>query len=362
MPIRVLYTINNLNTAGMKLVVADLVKRLDRSKFVPIVVVNKKTNSSLERELENICEVIQIPLRIPRRPRFAFPLSVLKTVKQLRGLADIAHSFDYSSDWTEGLAMKLAGIPWGVVKTNLFWDERKWWLKCALAHKIVCLSQAQVQVMKRWVHKITVIPTGVDIEKFQNAQPARREQFGLNSSDIVLVSVAHLVPVKGHPDLIRAFAIVKNELPNLKLLLIGDGEPDYVCELKNLVTHLGLKGRVIFGGKSDHVPSILKMCDGKILASQKEAFGAALVEAMAASLPVIATRSGGPEEIVVDGETGWLVNAGDPEALAEAIRDFYNNPQKRHRFGQAGFERAQKLYNVDLMVQRYEALYAEVLK
>lgn len=362
MPKRVLYTINNLNTAGMKLVVADLVRHLDRSRFIPMVAVNSKTGSPLERELEEICEVVQIPLRIPRRPRFAFPFNVLRTVKQLRGIADIAHSFDYASDWTEGLAMKLAGIPWVMVKTNLFWDERKWWLKCAFAHKIVCLSCAQVQVMKRWAHKITVIPTGVEIEKFQSAKPACREQYGLNNDDIILVSVAHLVPVKGHPDLINAFAIVKDELPNLKLLLIGDGEPDYVQELKNLVKHLGLQGRVIFGGKSDNVPSILKMCDGKVLATRREAFGAALVEAMAAGLPVIATRSGGPEEIVVNGETGWLVDAGKPEALAEAIRDFYNNPYKRRRFGQAGFHRAQKFYDVNLMVRRYEALYDEILK
>lgn len=365
MPKKVLYTINNLNTAGMKLVVADLVRRLDRSRFIPMVAVNRKTGSPLERDLEEICEVVEVPLRIPRRPRFAFPINVWRAIRQLRGIADIAHSFDYSSDWTEGLAMRLAGIPWVMVKTNLFWDERRWFLKCALAHKIVCLSQAQVQVMRRWSHKITVIPTGVDIEKFQNAAPVRREQFGLSDRDVVLVSVAHLVPVKGHPDLIRAIAIVKDELPNLKLLLIGDGEPDYVQELKNLVRNLGLRERVIFGGKSDCVPSILKMCDGKVLATRnegrREAFGAALVEAMAAGLPVIATRSGGPEEIVVDGETGWLVDAGKPEALAEAIRDFYNNPEKRKRFGQAGFQRAQKFYNVNLMVQRYESLYAEVL-
>lgn len=366
MPIRVLYTINNLNTAGMKLVVADLVRRLDRSRFTPIVAVNSKTGSPLERELESICEVVQIPLRIPRRPRFAFPLNLWRTVRQLRGIADIAHSFDYSSDWTEGLAMRLAGIPWIMVKTNLFWDERKWWLKCAFARKIVCLSHVQVQVMKRWIYKITVIPTGVDIEKFRNAEPARREQYGLNSSDTVLVSVAYIVPVKGHPDLIRALAVVRDELPNLKLLLIGDGEPKYVQELKGLVRDLGLQERVIFGGKSNNVPSILKMCDGKVLATRnegrREAFGAALVEAMAAGLPVIATRSGGPEEIVVDGETGWLVDAGNPEALAEAIRDFYKNPHKRQRFGLAGFQRAQKFYDVNLMVQRYEALYGQVLK
>lgn len=365
MPIKVLYTINNLNTAGMKLVLADLVMRLDRFRFVPMVAVNSKTGSPLERTLEEICGVVQIPLRIPRRPRFAFPFNVWRTVRRLRGAADIAHSFDYASDWTEGLAMRLAGIPWIMVKTNLFWDERKWWLKCAVAHKIVCLSHAQVQVMKRWAHKITVIPTGVDVEKFRNAKPARRKQYGLSDSDMVLVSVAHLVPVKGHPELIRALAMVRDELPHLKLLLIGDGEPDYVQELKNLVKHLGLQGRVIFGGKSDNVPSILKMCDGKVLATRnegrREAFGAALVEAMAAGLPVIATKSGGPEEIVVNGETGWLVDAGKPEALAEAIRDFYNNPQKRQRFGQAGLQRAQKLYDVNLMVQRYEALYVEVL-
>ncbi len=366
MPIRIIYTINNLHTAGSKLVLANLIKRLDRTKFEPVIAVNRKYDVHLERELEKISKVFELPLSAATRPRISLPFELWRISHKLKGKADIIHSFKYSSDWTEPLIARLAGIPYIMTKTNLSWNTKRWWIKSFLSNKIVCLSDAQIKLMAKWRNKIVKIPVGVDIEQFEKATPASRHQFGLKKSDIVLVSVAHLVPVKGHIDLIHAFFLVHKELPALKLLLVGTGEPEYVTKLKTLVNSLGLKEKIIFLGESNNVPSILKMSDGKILATRnegrKEAFGTALVEAMAARLPVIATKSGGPEEIVVNNVTGWLVDANNPEALAQAIREFYQSPQKREQFGRAGFERAKKLYNVNLMVKRYTEIYDEILQ
>jgi glycosyltransferase involved in cell wall biosynthesis len=257
--------------------------------------------------------------------------------------------------------MRLAGIPWVTEKTNLSWDERRWWLRMFVARRIVCLSQAQVRLMRRWQKKIVVIPTGVDLARFQNAQPLRRQDFALQSSDIVLACVAHLVPVKGHVKLLHALAAVSQELPELKLLLVGAGEAEYTEALQNLTTSLGIADRVIFVGRSDNVPGLLKMCGGKVLASCKEGFGAVLVEAMACGLPTIATKSGGPEEIVVPGETGWLVEPDGIQPLAEALHEFLADEERRRRFGIAGRERAERLFSRELMIQRYQQLYLEVV-
>lgn len=364
-PLRILYTINNLHTAGMKLVVADLVRHLDRTQFTPLIAVGQKTRSSLEQELENICQIIQLPLRVSRRPKHLLLPRLLNSARQLRRVADLAHSFDYASDWTEGLAMKIAGVPWVAEKTNLAWNERRWWLRSFLAARIVCLSRAQMSMMSRWSRKITMIPTGVELEKFASAKPLSRQNIGADETDILVASVAHLVPVKGHVDLIRAVAAVAGDLPKLKLLLAGQGEKTYVNDLKNLASSLGLTSRIIFLGPDTNVPALLKACDGKILATRnegrREAFGAVLVEAMAAGLPVVSTKSGGPQDIVIDGETGWLVEAVGWEPLAQALRELYVDANRRRAYGLAGLHRARMLFNGQLMTRRYENVYKSVM-
>jgi glycosyltransferase involved in cell wall biosynthesis len=362
---RVLYTINNLSTAGMKYVLADLVAGVDRTLFEPLVAVGCKTNSALEREIERTCPVLAIPTKTPRRPRRHFISRLRETASRLRHVADVAHSFDYASDWTEGLAMRMAGVPWIAEKTNLSWDDRRWWLRSCLAKRIVCLSTAQQRVMRGWRSKTVLVPTGVDLERFASAPPIRRSALNADAHDVLLVCVAHLVPVKGHEELILATAAVARDLPRLKLVLVGEGSAPHTERLQRLAVHAGVGDRVVFLGARRDVASVLKACDGKVLATRdegrREAFGAALVEAMAAGLPVIATRSGGPEDIVVHGETGWLIDANGWAPLADAIREFYVDAGRRSVYGNNGLKRARTLYGKDLMTRRYEDIYTSVL-
>jgi glycosyltransferase involved in cell wall biosynthesis len=306
--------------------------------------------------LSKQADLHEIPLRIPRRSRLGFPARLLSTAMRLRGLADCAYSLDYVSDWTEGAAMRLAGIPWVVMKTNLTWDEQSWRWRCALARRIVCLSKAQLDLLASWREKLVLIPTGVDLPRFSGAAPASREMFGLRAEDLVLISVAHLVPVKGHMELIRAVGELRGRHPHLRLLLAGEGDADYTQQLKAHAAACGADGRV---------PALLRMCDAKILATRnvarREGFGAALVEAMAAGLPVIATRSGGPEDVVVPGETGWLVEAEGVAPLVNAIEELCADPDRARRMGVTAQERARALYPRELMIERYQDVFAAVL-
>ena len=357
---RVLYTINNLETAGSKYVVANLIRGHDRERFSPLLAVGRKTGSLLEQEIAQICPIEEINLHLPRRPRLGVPKALYSTARHLRGLADLAISFDYASDWTEGLAMRLAGVPWIFFKSNVSWDSRRWWLRCAAAERIVCQSQEQMRLLTSWKRKSDLIPLGIDVHKFESARPLQRQAYGLSEGDLILVSVAQLVPVKGHIELLQAMSQVRDDLPDLKLILVGAGHEIYLEELRRLATDLDIASQVIFCGYADNVPQILKMCDGKILASRKEAFPAAIIEAMAAGLPVIATRCGGPEEMVVDGETGWLVDAEGAEPLAQAMRQFYVDANRRREYGEAGQRRARQLYRLDLMIERYQTLFQSV--
>jgi len=149
------------------------------------------------------------------------------------------------------------------------------------------------------------------------------------------------------------------------LVLVGSGEVAYERELGQLAEELGVQNRVHFLGQRWDVPSLLSSFDGLVLATRntgrREAFGAVLVEAMAAGLPVIATRSGGPEEIVVPGLTGWLVEPESSEALALAVLEFARDADRREKYGRAGRKRAANHFTAELMVSRYESLYRELM-
>lgn len=363
--IRLLLTINNLNTAGMKFVLSDIVKNIDKSRFEPMIGVNKLSGSALEKEMQAICPVLKLPLRVKFKPLWKFPVRFWKTSRRLKGLADIVHSFDYSSDWTEAWAMKMAGIPFVAEKTNLIYNNKKWAPKLRAATHVICLSREQEKQLIDYGKKVTCIPTGIDLQGFSQALPAKRSDYGLRDDDVVFISVANLVEVKGYEELMEAMVPVVASYPNLRILAIGEGKPSYEVHLKNRLYELKLDNNLVFLGRSDNVPALLKMADVKILSTQnygrREGFGAAIVEAMACALPVLATRSGGPEDIVVEGQTGWLIPGDGPKYLMEGLNRVMKDRDKWEAFGKAGLERAQEAYNMSLMVKRHEAVYEMVL-
>lgn len=371
-PLRLLLTTPNLDTAGSKYILADLIRCLDRSAIRPSLCVHRRTYTALEREMAGIVdELLELPLRLPARPVFALWQRAGEIAHELRGRFDIIQSFDYASDWQEGLVARRSGIPWIVVKTNLSWN-RRWWLKSLLAQRIVTYSQQQYDLLYKgtvFAQKTSIIHVGIDLTLFEQKQQADklliRAELGLPQNAMVLGCVAHLVPVKGHVELIKAFGQVVERDPDtdIYLVLAGGGEPAYETELRNLAAGLGVAERVLFLGLRTDVARLLSGFDGLILATRnwgrKEAFGVVLIEAMASGLPVIATRSGGPEDIVLPGETGWLVEAEGEVPLANAISEFLRDPVRGQRFGAAGRQRARELFSRELMVEKYQQLYQE---
>jgi glycosyltransferase involved in cell wall biosynthesis len=128
-----------------------------------------------------------------------------------------------------------------------------------------------------------------------------------------------------------------------------------------MTTELGVNRSVVFPGFVDDIPGILALSDIAVLPSLKEAAGGAVLEAMAAGKPVVASRVGGIPESVVDGTTGFLVPPGDSEALSRSIIRLLDDPPLRQQFGKAGRERVEAKFSIEGMVQQYEALYQELL-
>lgn len=206
--------------------------------------------------------------------------------------------------------------------------------------------------------EVQVIPNAVDAGRFRpRGEASLRARYATPEERIVL-HVSNFRPVKRACDVVRAFARAAEALP-ARLLLVGDGpERPRAAELART---LGVEDRVAFLGSFPRVEAIMAISDLFLLPSEQEAFGLAALEAMAAGVPVVATRAGGLPEVVVDGVTGLLVDVGDVDAMAEAALRILRDPDLRRAYGRAGRRRAVHEFSEDEVVRRYGRVYRDAL-
>jgi glycosyltransferase involved in cell wall biosynthesis len=193
------------------------------------------------------------------------------------------------------------------------------------------------------------------------ARAAARAELGLGPDDVVFLCVARFAPQKAHDVLLRAFDAARRERGDVRLCLVGD-DPfgDGRARAEALARELRLEGVVAFLGIRRDVPDLLGISDVFCMASLWEGLGLVFLEAMAARLPVLATRVSAVPEVVVDGETGILVAPGDPADLALGVLELARDPARRAALGAAGHSRVVDRFGLDRMVAETLAVYAEV--
>jgi glycosyltransferase involved in cell wall biosynthesis len=240
---------------------------------------------------------------------------------------------------------------------------------CRLADRVIANSGA----VRDWLvglgldeNHIDVIPNGIALDGRPERPrdfPIRRE-LGIDPNVQVIAVVSRLNPRKGVEYFLEAAAIVAQRFPDVRFLIIGGSyfDPAYQPRLEKLSQDLKLTDRVIFTGERNDISVVLKEIDLAVLPSLSEGLSNALIEAMAAELPVVATNVGGNPEIVQDGKTGFLVPPRDAGALSAAMIRFLESPDMRHRFGEAGYERVATRFSLTSTVQKTEELYTALLE
>jgi glycosyltransferase involved in cell wall biosynthesis len=205
--------------------------------------------------------------------------------------------------------------------------------------------------------KIHVIHNGVDCNQFVRTRQNKNTLFpGLKESAKLIAVVANMYnAVKGHEHLIDAARTVCREAPEATFLLIGDGQER--PRLEQQVEAAGLKKNLLFLGQRQNIPELLACCDLSVLPSQAEGLPNALLEAMAAGLPVVATQVGGIPEVIETGVTGLLVPSGDPDALAHAILLVLQDSALATRLARAGQERMRTHFSFERLTAELEDLY-----
>jgi glycosyltransferase involved in cell wall biosynthesis len=211
--------------------------------------------------------------------------------------------------------------------------------------------------------KLALIYNGIDIARFDRhlEREEKRKQLGISDDALVLVIVANLIPYKGHADLLAALARIKTKLPKDWVLLAVGRDDGLESKLKKQVRELDIAEHVRFIGQRHDVVELLRISNIGLISSHEEGFSNALLEGMAAGLPMIATDVGGNAEALIDGVTGLLVPAKDLEAMGDAILRLAGDPSLARRLGIAGRARVEQNFSLDACVNSYDAFYRQIM-
>ncbi len=278
------------------------------------------------------------------------------------GPFDIQHSFDFTSSPWEALFAKLHSRVFIFTQKNLAEGGYRAgnWLKLRLANKIVVISNATTQVLQDLgadLSKVEKIPHG--IEPYRD-EPKR--SLNITGGRHILF-VGHIQPRKRQEDAIKALGRLTDEIPDLSLLIVGGSyDPDYYQELRHLTAVLGLEPKVHFLGVRDDVLALMKTSSALILCSDSEAFGWVILEAMSVGLPVVASDSGGPGEIITNGLTGSLVAVGDIDGYVRALRQIILDPEWAASLSKNASDLVLTQYSPEEMAAKHAALYKSLIE
>lgn len=237
-----------------------------------------------------------------------------------------------------------------------------------LAHQILCNSGAVREYLANAgvpATKLRVIYNGLDAEQFsaasdRNESVYRNIGLSFDGPRRLITIVANIrSDVKNHSMFLRSAKSVSKEIERAEFIIAGEGELEAV--LKEQVRALGIENRVHFIGSCADVPSLLAASDVCVLSSRSEGFSNAILEYMAAGKPVVATRVGGAAEAVVEGETGFIVESEDDQAMARRIIELLQDSALLRKFGENGRKRVSEMFSLDAQLENTKALYKEAL-
>ncbi len=214
------------------------------------------------------------------------------------------------------------------------------------------------------VERIRVLSNGVNTSRFVRRSSEReetRQRLGLDDKSVVIGSVGRLVPIKDHTTLLKAADILIERGIPVQVLLVGSG-PELAKHQEFVAASPRLSGRVVFAGVASDVAPFLNSMDIFVLPSLSEGMSNTLLEAMASSLPVVATRVGGNPELIEDGHSGWLFEPGNVMALAAILERMGRDAIVRQEIGQAARQRVVDHFSLQCMIDSYRTLYVELAR
>ena len=243
------------------------------------------------------------------------------------------------------------------------------WAKFRILERLACRVVFVSESLRRSCSMMGFRPTltsiirnGIDPVAFApGTDSSLREELGVRPGEVLVGAIGNLRPAKQYDLLLRAAALLREHSLRYRFVVVGDPEPSLLRELLVLRDQLQLADTVSFAGFREDVARVLRNLDIYVLSSRSEGFSLATVQALASGVPVVATRCGGPEEIITDGVDGVLVAANDAQALADGIHSVIEGPELRRRLVKAGRLKVQEEFTIAHMLSQYGRLYEDCL-
>jgi len=367
--VKVMFLITGLAYGGAETQLVNLATKL-KCRGWDVRVVSMLPPQAFVEELKNA----DIPLAtLNMRRGVADPRAVFRLLKILREWKpDIVHSHMVHANLLARVVRIFCKIPVLISTAHSIdeggrWREIVYRLTDPLVDLTTNVSRAAVE---RYIcvgvvpkNKIRFMPNGIDTAKFNLNKAAGkrlRNELGVDNY-FVWLAVGRFEEAKDYPNMLRAFSMIVSKKSDVVLLLVGQGS--LLEEVKKLASELKLEDKVRFLGVRRDVPDLMNAADAFVLSSRWEGFGLVLAEAMSCQLPVVATDSGGPREILNGGKLGHLVPPGDSKALAAAMMKMMSLPEaERQAMGRAGRAYIEANYSLEHVVDQWEALYMELLQ
>jgi glycosyltransferase involved in cell wall biosynthesis len=215
-------------------------------------------------------------------------------------------------------------------------------------------------------HRVTRIHNGIDLARFARPADERarqrlriRNQLGLDNDVPIAGYIGRLSPEKAPEDFVRAYPFVREQLPDARFLVVGDGVMRPLIE--RLIREFGAEKHIIMTGFRRDIPDLLSTLDTLVQVSHADTFSLTTLEAMAMCVPCIVTDVGGFPEQVTDGQNGRVLPDRQPQSIARAIVDILSDPAKRQAYGEAGYQRVCDYLNLERMVDDIEKMYRNLL-
>jgi glycosyltransferase involved in cell wall biosynthesis len=371
--ITVLFLIDYLDSmGGAERNLLQLVTALKKGDHVPIVACLQ--GGSVSRMIENLG--IQVEDLLVKKIYGVDGVKALLSLKRIisRQGADLIVTYHEGSDFL-GIVLSF------LTRTPIISNRRDLGFNLKPRHifiyriinrffsRIITVSTAtKTEVVKRQnclESKITVIHNGVDVSDYVS-QSLGKKHFGLEESRLLICCLANIRSIKGQEFLLESARLLKEKgFSNFQIILIGKFEKSgaYYLQLREMVDEFELGEFVDFKGylSPREIKKRLAVSDIGVLPSLSEGFSNALLEYMAAGLPVVATEVGGNPEAILNGETGFLVPPGNPQALAGALQLLLNDNELRVEMGRSGKRRVMERFSHDLMISNYLAAFQSVI-
>ena len=364
-PTRLAFCITELDPGGAERALVQLVTRLDRDRWEPRVIC-----LSARGVLADDLEQAGIPVTCLGARSRRNVLVVGRLVRELRAFRPaLLQTFLYHANIAGRIAGRLAGV--GKIVSGIRVAERRsrirLWLDRmtqGLVDHHVCVSQAVADFSAACgglpARKTTVIPNGVDAQRFASAAPADLSEFDIPAESRTVLFVGRLDPQKGPFVLLEAAEGLLATYDKLHVLLVGDGP--LRDRLGAWVQERNLGARIHFAGRQADVAPLLKAAVCLVLPSRWEGMPNVVLEAMAAGLPVVATDVEGTTELIQDRQTGLLIPPDSPRELAAAVTLLLSDPEQARAMSAAAQVVVSESFTWDILLQRFEQLYRSLLE